>query len=55
VVNLAKKDRLGNIIEDKPSVKQGRGSDKRKVLVMVESEPNNNQVSLHKKNVLWAL
>ncbi len=49
VVNLAKKDRLGNVIEDKPLVKQGRGSDKRKVLVMVESEPNNNQVSLHKK------
>lgn len=39
VVNLDKKDRLGNVIEEKPSVKQGRGSDKRKVLVMVESEP----------------
>lgn len=40
VVNLSKKDELGNRIEEKKEMKRGRGSERQmKVLVMVESEP----------------
>ena len=49
VVNLDKKDSLGNVIEEKKKVKQGRGSDKRSVLVMVESAKV-EQKSKHKKD-----
>ena len=50
IVNLPKKDRLGNVIEEKKELKRGRGSEnKSKVLVICESKPR-EQTKKHQKN-----
>lgn len=52
IVDLPKKDELGNIIKDEEDKnKRGRGSNRQaKVLVMVESKPNPGQRNKNRKN-----
>jgi len=50
VVTIPERDVLGNLIKPETAKKRGRGSEKqKKVLVMVESFPNPQQMDKHKK------